>query len=68
MDFGYNRQNPDAYSCEFLKMSRHWVGFIVEKLFKVKKNPNSVQKLSIAVCRLVAKPRPRSKQLDNCRY
>jgi hypothetical protein len=39
-DFGYNEQNLDVYSCEFLETLRLEEGFVVRELFKIKKNPN----------------------------
>jgi hypothetical protein len=37
---GYKAQNLAVYNCEFLKMLRHYEGFVVRKLFKLKENPN----------------------------
>jgi hypothetical protein len=37
---GYNGQNLAVYNCESLEMLRHYEGFVVRKLFKIKRNPN----------------------------
>jgi hypothetical protein len=37
---GYDGQSLAVCCYEFLEMSRHCEGFVVRKLFKIKKNPN----------------------------
>jgi hypothetical protein len=46
----YNEQNLAVYNCEFLEILRLEEGFVVGKLFKIKKEPQYKNHYVLTVC------------------